>query len=343
MKIAVRVCNWIGDVVMNIPALELIRKKYPDAEIVAIGRPWVADVLRFRADLVNRFLPFDDKGEHSGLGGLRKFAKTLRAEGFKKGFVFTKHFRGATAMAMAGISPRAGLKTPETWLFLNAGISFSSLPKSGRHQSRNYVDMVAAAEDCDPDSYYDPPQLTIDDALRDRCVEQFIGEGELKRMIVHAGAAYGTAKRWLPERYAAACRHFLEQHEDGVVVLLGVASEKEVNSTIEAALPAAKVRNLCQKTSLKESLALISSAHLFLSNDSGLMHAAGAFGRPQVAIYGPTDRFATFPLNAQAELVFKDIECSPCFKRHCPLGHHRCMQDVAIEQVVTAMDRRLLV
>ena len=339
MKIAIRVCNWIGDVVMNLPAIEIIRKKYPHAELVAIGRPWVADVLAFRPDLINRFIAFDDKKLHKGMGGLWRFARQLKDERFDKGFVFTKHFKGAAMMAFAGISPRAGLKTPETWLLLNRGIHFKRLPRSGRHQSLNYVDMVCEAEGLKAKDYYSSkPTMHTDEPLKEASVEKFIGQSEAPRLVVHAGAAYGTAKRWLPERYAAVCQHFVRRHPDGVVVLLGVASEKEVNEEIENALKPANVRNLCQKTSLKESLALISSAHYFISNDSGLMHAASAFERPQVAIYGPTDRHATYPLNPQSKLVFKEIECSPCFKRHCPLGHHRCMVDVPVDAVVEAWE-----
>lgn len=323
---------------MNLPAIELIRARYPEAEIVAIGRPWVADVLSFRSDLIDRFIAYDDQGKHKGLAGLRAFAKQLKTERFDRGFVFTKHFKGAAMMALAGIKPRAGLKTPETFLLLSDGVSYKRLPKTGRHQSCNYVDVVAESEGLTATSYYTSPRLKRDDALYEACLAKFFGTQSGPRLVVHAGAAYGTAKRWLPERYAAACRHFLQRFDNGIVVLLGVASEKEVNETIEAALPATKVRNLCQKTTLKESLSIISSASYFISNDSGLMHAAGAFGVPQVAVYGPTDRHATYPLNSKAQLVYKDIECSPCFKRHCPLGHHRCMVDVSVDQVVAAME-----
>lgn len=335
MKIAVRVNNWIGDVVMNLPALTLLRQAYPDAEIVAVARPWVASILQFRKDLVDRCIAFDDKGEAKSLGGFLRFCKSLRAERFDLGVVFTKHLKGALMMALARVPKRIGLKTGETSLFLNGGVAYKALPKSGRHQSLNYVDVVANGLGISSDDA-PKPQLHRDSQSIEQVLKKFLGGNKHPLLCVHAGAAYGTAKRWSQDGYAAVVKRFLEER-GGSALLLGVASEAEVNQHIETTVAHEGVINLCGKTTLAESLNLIAASDGFLSNDSGLMHVAGAFGRPQVAIFGPTDINATFPLNESAALVREAVSCSPCFKRHCPIGHD-CMKQVEKGKVWQALD-----
>jgi len=337
MKIVVRVNNWIGDVIMNIPALEALRQEYPDAEIVAIARPWVTEILQFRADLVNRCIGFDDKGEMRGISGILAISRQLRKEKFDLGVVFTKHLKGALMLALAGIPKRIGLKTPETKLFLNGGISFAALPKRGRHQSLNYMDVVRSGLNLDGPAQ--KPRLEPNKVRMQSSFAKHLGGFEGPYLLVHAGAAYGTAKRWSAEGYASVIARYLATH-GGTAALLGVKSEEEVNARIEAEVDDARLVNLCGKTKLYESLDLISGADAFLSNDSGLMHAAAGFGVPQVAIFGPTDARATFPNSDKAEVVRHEVECSPCFKRHCPIGHE-CMKGVTSQAVWQALEARL--
>ena len=334
-KIAVRVTNWIGDVVMNVPALELLREHHPDAEIVAIARPWVTDLLRFRSDLIDRCIPFDDRGSDRGLGGFWRFSQQLRGERFSLGFAFTNHLKGALMLYLAGIPVRVGFATAETRLFLNCAIPRKSLPHGTRHQSHNYMDLIARAGF--PVTHRPKPQLKVDDAEKQRVREKFLAGHERPCLAVHAGAAYGTAKRWLSDRYASVIKGWLSQH-GGHVILLGVASEQEVNDDIAGQVDHPGLVNLCAQTSLAESMTLIAAADGFLSNDSGLMHVAAAFGLPQVAIFGPTDAGATYPDNPDAQVIYKKVSCSPCFKRHCPIGHD-CMKAVSEQEVASALER----
>lgn len=333
MKIAIRVNNWIGDVVMNIPAIEKLREAYPDAQIVAIARPWVTQLLEFRPDLIDGCIAFDDRGVHKGVGGFLRFCKQLRGEKFQLGVVFTKHLKGALMMRLAGIPKRWGLKTSETKLFLNGGVAFKTLPKGSRHQSENYLDVVAAG--------LKEPLVPLKPALkRNRVAERsvlqkFLPNLQRPLLCVHAGAAYGTAKRWSSKGYAGVITKFLNEFS-GTAVLLGVASESDVNQEIQTHVNHERLVNLCGKTSLNESLTLIGASQNFLSNDSGLMHVAGAFGVAQVAIFGPTDVSATYPHNPKASVIYHKVSCSPCFKRHCPIGHD-CMKAVSDGEVWDAL------
>ncbi len=336
-KIAVRVCNWIGDLVMNLPALDQLRAHFPDAEIVAIARPWVKDALAFRADLVDRCLDFDDKGELKSLSGFYRFCKGLREERFDLGLAFTKHFKGAAMLWLARVPVRAGFSVPESALFLNRRLPRRRLPKRHRHSAHDCLDLL---ETLGLELAARPrPRLDRDPALNRLVAEKFLGGLARPLLAIHAGAAYGTAKRWDPDRYAEVCRHFLERR-GGSVILLGVAAEQEVNDAIAAMVNAPGLRNLCGQTCLKESIALISSADGFLSNDSGLMHVAAAFGTPQTAIFGPTDVTATYPDSPVARVLYRQVPCSPCFRRHCPIGHD-CMKAIQPEEAVAAVDAML--
>lgn len=332
-KIAVRVNNWIGDVIMNVPALEVLRQQFPNAEIVAINRPWVKDILDFRKDLIDRCIRFDDRQEIKTFWDFWKFSRALRKEQFDMAFIFTSHFKGAALAYLAGIPVRVGFATFETFLFLSHRLARNTLPRGTRHQSENYLDLLNIMHLDTANRLR--PKLHPDVELNAQTRAKFLRGLPEPIMAVHAGAAFGTAKRWLPERYAEVCRGFIKDR-GGSIVLLGVSSEAKANAYIAKIINDPVAVNLCGNTKLKETISLISQANFFLSNDSGLMHVAAAFECPQVAIFGPTDVNSTFPNNPKAKTVYKPVPCSPCFKRHCPIGHD-CMLEVKTEDVSEAL------
>jgi len=178
----------------------------------------------------------------------------------------------------------------------------------------------------------DRPRLALPDAQVDAVLRQ----QELARggyVVMAPGAEYGPAKRW---PHFAALAALL----DRPMVLLGFAKEAEQCDAIAAHAPQ-RCRNLAGKTSLMDAFALIAGAANVVSNDSGLMHVAAAFGVPQVALFGSSSPLHTPPLNDKANVVWlkqdpeyvPPLDCSPCFQRECPLGHFRCLNDVSPERV----------
>ena len=329
MKIAVRCNNWIGDVVMSLPALASVRRHYPDAEIVAITRPWARDLLSFVPDLIDRVIDFDEKGDDRGLTGLWRFSRKLVPEQFDLGLVFTRHARGIMLMQLARVNKVYGFSVVKRLLGSRGDQS-----QTKRHQKHRYLDLVAglgvSTENIEV-------KLRIPASLSD-VSRRFLQHVPRPHVFFHAGAAYGTAKRWTIKGFVEAAKGVTQA--GGQVILLGVAEESDVNLQIQAACPS--VYNLCGKTTLRESIALLASADAFLGNDSGLMHVVAAWQRPQVTIFGPTDELESYPDNPFATTIAGEAHCRPCHLRDCPIDH-MCMKSVPTDRVIHALKQAITV
>jgi heptosyltransferase-2 len=160
--------------------------------------------------------------------------------------------------------------------------------------------------------------------------------------VLAPGAEYGPAKRW-PAIHFAELARVLERP----AVLLGSGKEADLCQEIAGTAGHGNCLNLAGKTSLLQAFALISAAKAVISNDSGLMHVAAAFGVPQVAVFGSSSALHTPPLNDKAQVLWlkqdesyqPPLDCSPCFQRECPLGHTRCLYDVTPERVLATVKR----
>ena len=124
---------------------------------------------------------------------------------------------------------------------------------------------------------------------------------------------------------------------EGPVWLLGSAKDAPIGTEIER-LSAGRARNLCGQTTLEQAIDVIASARCVVSNDSGLMHIAAALDRPLAALFGSSSPGYTPPLSPQARIISLGLECSPCYKRQCPLTHLRCLVDLSPEQVPATLD-----
>jgi len=151
---------------------------------------------------------------------------------------------------------------------------------------------------------------------------------------INPGATYGSAKRWYPEEFAKVTNALGEKYD---VIIFGGPGEEEIAKDIEKNLLISNYKNLCGKLSIKELCEYIGGLDLFITNDSGPMHIAAVYNVPIVAIFGPTNYKETSPWSSNYKIVTKDLECSPCMKRECPLGHHKCMKEIKAEDVLKAV------
>jgi lipopolysaccharide heptosyltransferase II len=334
-KILVREVNWVGDAVLTLPTLDALDRRYPEAEIVVLGRSWVAGLFGGQRS-VDRVVTYDSAGAHGGLAGRWALARTLRAERFDLTVLFPNSFDAALVPWLAGIPVRVGYPTDGRRVLLTHPVK----PSAGtgeRHQVFRYL-RLARALGGDGDGL---PRLAVcADAVR--AADELLGphgvEAGASWIAVNPGSVYGSAKRWPAERFAAVA-DALAARRGAKVVLVGSGRETAVLQDVARAMRAAAVV-LGGRTEVGMLPGLLRRARLLLTNDTGAMHVAAAVGTPVLAIFGPTDIEATGPLGPWCRTVREPVPCSPCLLRECPIDH-RCMLGITVEAVVRAAEELL--
>ena len=325
-RIVVRATNWIGDAVMNTPALGALRATFPDAEITVIANPLVASLFSPHP-YCDRVLVFDKKGEHRGVKGFLRFSSNLRREKFDLAVLLQKAFEAGLMAFLAGVPIRLGYATDYRRALLTHRVSFNSAVRCSHHVD-HYLQLLThfgiTGGDRKQRLFCTPQEILW--------AKRTLGDGQWA--VINPGAAYGSAKRWAPEKFALVGDRLAE--ERGLKILLtGGPGEEEIGRDIEQAM-SAEALNLIGRTSVREMMSLISCANLMVTNDSGPMHVAAALDIPIVAIFGSTDHLTTHPANALHRIVRKEFDCAPCLLRQCPTDH-RCMNAVTVEDVMDAV------
>ena len=329
--------QWIGDAVMTEPLLQRLHARGEKLTVGAL--PWVAPVYGAMPQVAEVIeFPF----AHGGLQFKARRALARQIEGrFDKAYVLPNSLKSALLPFLASIPQRIGYLGE-----VRVGLL--------THRLKNPKDkppMVAFYSALSGEGHLeaDQPRLQIDASD----IEKTLARLGLQRggyVVFAPGAEYGPAKRWPAAHFSE-----LASRLDLPVMLLGSGKEAplcaEIAAPVNAAQPG-KCINLAGKTSLPEALCLIAASHCTISNDSGLMHVAAAFGVPQVAIFGSSSPLHTPPLSNKARVLWlkadpgyqPPLDCSPCFQRVCPLsldgGHMRCLNDVGIAMVLQAISQQ---
>ena len=329
-RLCVRATNWLGDAVMSLPAIRAIRQVFPHAHIAVVARPWVAD-LYARESSIDRVIPYTSQ---KGLGAKRAFAALLGRERFDAAILLQNAFDAAFLAWLAGIPERIGYNRDARGLLLTRAIPVPEPGEIPRHERFYYLELLRRAGLME--------RFPETGAIRLEGVEQSRAAGKewlARRGIagpvigISPGAAYGNAKRWLPDRFAGVARTL----PPSAVLLFGSAGERPLCETVAGFLSrvGTAVHNLAGETTLREFIDLTAACRLFLTNDSGAMHVASALGVPTVAVFGATDDATTGPTGPLARVVREHAECSPCLLRECPIDH-RCMTAVTVERTAAA-------
>ena len=335
MKILIRATNWVGDAIMALPALRAVRGRFPEATLAIVARPYVADIYRGQ-EICDELIPYDPEGAHAGLRGRERLARDLRAQKFDVALLLQNAFDAAWLAWRAGIPERIGYARDGRSLLLTKRIA---VPKPGEippHEQFYYLELLRRAGWIDSLAGEDHVRLQVGEDARRHADEILVAAGarhNVPRMAIGAGASYGSAKCWPPERFAEFVNRF-RRDTDSDVILFGTASEHQVAQRMEAEITG-PVISLVGKTAIADLPALFSRCQLFVGNDSGAMHVAAAVGLPVVAIFGPTDPHGTAPITPHCTVVQEKPYCSPCFLRRCPIDH-RCMTSVRPEAVEAA-------
>lgn len=331
--IVVRLTNWVGDCVMNTPFLARLRHFFPGARIVCLGRKHVASLLAPHPD-VDEVVVIDDQSA-AGRAAMVARLRELRAD---LGFLLPNNIKSAWLFRRGGVKRTVGYaRDARRWLLTDP---VTLRPEDlAVHEVKYYLRLLHPWETGIP--VIPPLKLQVPEKERLEMQEWLRGEGVGERQAVigvNPAAFFGTAKRWMPERYAETARRLAEEL-DARVVVTGLPTEKDVAQEV-CDLGGAGFINGAGRMSLRQLMAFLACCRLFLTNDSGAMHIAAALGTPLVAVFGSTDWVTTAPIGAHCRIVRVDTPCAPCILRHCPIDH-RCMTGVSVD-MVQATARELL-
>jgi heptosyltransferase-2 len=323
---------------MTLPAVAAIRMTWPRARISVLAKPWVAEVYRLSPD-VDEVIAYEEPGRHGGVLGKWRLAADLRRHRFDGAILLQNAIEAAIIALLAGIPLRAGYNSDGRGPLLTHSVRRTRAIRQC-HQIDYYLEMVRALG-CLPAGRsvrLRPGKDYAETAAR--LLNAFgIAEAVGRPLIgIAPGAAYGPAKKWFPERFAAAADRLIDD-TGAQAILFGSGGDRENTQAVgrHARHP---MIDIAGKTDLKEAVALMARCDLFLSNDSGLMHVAGALGIPTIAIFGSTDPAATSPVGEKSVVIHHPVACGPCLKPVCPTDF-RCMEQIGVDEVYTAA-RRLL-
>jgi len=355
---------WVGDMVMAESLFAMVKRRHPGARLEVLAPRWTLPLLQFMPE-VDEGIPLPFGHGELNLMGRRRLGRALAARRYDLALVLPGSLKSALVPYWAGAAERRGYGGLLRRLLLT-----DARTKTARPQVESFCALVenarAVSAQAEP-PLSSPPRkrgsmTRMDSRFRgndDRGLEaqdsSGTGNGETERpklavppgaidkalanlglsrptaplLALAPGAEYGPAKRWPPRHFAALAA--AKQADGWQVWLFGSAGDREAAAAISATV------DLTGRTSLDQAVALLSLADAVVSNDSGLMHVAAALDRPQVALFGPSDPLRTGPRNPAARVLRLGLECSPCNKRVCPLGHHRCLEDLTPEQALAAL------
>ena len=332
---------------MSLPALRRLRTEFPRAHIAVLAIPGVAG-LYARETWANEIINLD--GARGPRDWRRKWAQSrqLAASGFDAAILLTNSFESAAVFRAAGIPERIGYARDARSFLLTGAIAVPRRGEIPRHESYYYLELLRRAG---IGGALPPGEMVIRldciEAARRSGASRLAGAGLPAEATVgiSPGAAYGTAKRWLPERFAlSAVQTARALGGGGAVAVFGTPDESELCRQVTSMVIAEGVaaRNFAGQTKLAEYVDMAAACRAFITNDSGAMHIASALGIPTVAVFGATDHVGTGPTGPLAKVVRHAVDCSPyphpCLLRQCPIDH-RCMQAVSAAEVSrTALD-----
>ena len=322
MRILIELPTWLGDAVMASPAFENILDYYKGSEVILIGSPVSISVLE----------------NHPRV---------------KKTFIFKKKYLSLLMQSISlgrfdvFFSFRSSLRSKLFKSIIQSKVKYQFDHKNYKdiHQVKKYNnfvnDSLGRVLKAGKLKLYNSSENDTKD-LKD-FFEEIPQFNNLKLLGINPGASYGNSKCWYPTEYAKTAAKLSKFYD---ILIFGNSADESISKDIEMSLIEQGVtnfNNLAGKTSITELLGIISKLDLFITGDSGPMHISAAYQIPTIAIFGPTrDHETSQWMNEKSIIVKKNLDCQPCMKRRCPLGHHNCMKLITAEEIVTNVKSQMI-
>ena len=332
--------NWLGDAVMALPAIADVRQAFREAQLGIAARAGLAALFEAvpGVDAVVRL-------NGQGWRAQRRDCDAIRAGSWNAALLLPNSFHAAWLAWRSGIGQRWGYRSDLRSMLLTRAVRKPS--RARRHQAEYYQALTRAL---DIPSGPLTPRVHVDDRVRASAGHLLRAAGWRDEPLVGLGpgAAYGSAKQWLPQRMGVLASRLQREHHTRVVVVGSVedvdAARAVVESAEQSGAPLGSVINVAGRTTLAQLMGVLVHCTAFVSNDSGAMHLAAALDVPVTAIFGATREWATSPLPGPAAhapaIVHADVFCRPCMLRTCPIDH-RCMTRIGVDEVLAPVLRSL--
>jgi len=321
-RILIRSGNWLGDAVMSTPAVRAIKSGRPDAHITIAAPSKIAPMWKLVPE-VDATITFPNNFLFAASRLIR------RQPSFDAAILFPNSLRAALEAYLGGIRRRVGYRGHSRQWLLNQLVREREKPGHLEHQSNRYLRIARSCGAEMPNVKHQASKIRIPNSDQ----PSTITDGPPKIGLC-AGAEYGPAKRWLPERFAEVAAAVAAKLQVQWI-LLGIAQDAPIGEQISRALGDHCINRIGQ-TTLDQLIDELRECCLLLTNDTGTMHLAALLGVPVVAIFGSTEPLLTGPMGNDHVILRRHVECSPCFLRHCPIDF-RCMKAINAQEVTDAV------
>ena len=323
---------WIGDMVMAQSLLKLLKQRHPSARIDVVAPAWTEPLLT-RMPEVQAAISLPVAHGELAVAPRWRLGRQLREHKYEQAIILPNSFKSALIPLFAAIRRRTGLLGEYRWGLVN------DIRRIDKRQLPRRVDSYIALglEAGEPMPTVIPyPRLMVSPSAASTTRERLSVEQPTGPVLgICPGAEYGPTKQWPAPYYAEVANHKLEQSWQ--VWLFGSGRDLPIADEIQK-LTDGRCLNFVGRTSLSESIDLMSLLTLVITNDSGLMHVAASLDKDVIAIYGSTDPRYNPPLHARAKVLYLGLDCSPCYKRRCPFGHTNCLWELRPAQVLEQLD-----
>ena len=334
MKALIVAPSWIGDTIMAQPMFARLHARFPGLQLDALAPRWVAPVLQ-RMGEISEIVDSPFGHGQLSLKPRWRLARELAARNYDAVYVLPNSLKSALVPFMAGIPRRIGFIGESRYGLINVRhtLDKAALPL----MVERFAQLAEAPGAALPKPIFYPKiRSTAADQLK--TLTELGLERPARIVAFCPGAEYGPAKRWPAAHCASLAKSLAERGY--AIWLFGSPKDHGVAEEISQLAPGL-CRNLCGATSLGQAVDLLAMTDLVVCNDSGLMHVAAALDRPLVTLYGSSSPGFTPPLSDQADILSLNLDCSPCYKRECPLGHLDCLNKLTPERALAAALKRI--